>query len=311
MAVSGCANTGGDAPAPSPTAATLEAFPQTVTDSRGTQLQLGGAPRRIISLSPGVSEVLFAVGAGAQVVATDRFSDYPAEAARTAKLDYSQPSAEAALAHSPDLVIMTTRQESQVEQFRALKLPVLFMEEPKTLAAVVESARLYGRITGHAAEGERLASALQGRIDRIASQVQGAEGPRVFYELSPELYTVSPDSFIGSMISLLGARNVAQGARTAFPQLSAEVVIAADPQVILLADAGSRSGSQNLGTVSARAGWGSVEAVRTRRIYELDPDTVNRPGPRVVDGLEAMARALYPDRFAVTPAAATATGAPR
>lgn len=276
------------------TAIPAATFPQTVTDSRGTRLDLAAAPRRIVSLSPGVTEMLFAVGSGAQIVATDRFSDYPAEAARTTKLDYSQPSAEAAVALTPDLVIMTTRQESQVEQFRALRLPVLFMEEPRSLAAVVESARLYGRITGHAAEGDRLASALQARIDRVTAQLPPGDGPRVFYELSAELYTVAPESFIGSMLTLLRARNVAQGARTAFPQLSAETVIAADPQVILLADAGARSGSQSAATVAARPGWGGIEAVRTRRIVELDADTVNRPGPRIVDGFEAIARALYP-----------------
>lgn len=277
-----------------PTAIPTSPFPQTVTDARGVRLDLAAPPRRIVSLSPGVTEMLFAVGAGAQVVATDRFSDYPAEAARTTKLDYSQPSAEAAVGLAPDLVIMTTRQESQVEQFRALRLPVLFMEEPRSLSAVVESARLYGRITGHAAEGDRLASALQARIDRVTTQLPPGDGPRVFYELSPELYTVAPESFIGSMLTLLRARNVAQGARTAFPQLSAETVIAADPQVILLADAGARSGSQSAATVAARPGWSGIDAVRTRRIVVLDADTVNRPGPRIVDGFEAIARALYP-----------------
>lgn len=277
-----------------PTAIPASTFPQTVTDSRGVRLDLAAPPRRIVSLSPGVTEMLFAVGAGAQVVATDRFSDYPTEAARTTKLDYSQPSAEAAVGLAPDLVIMTTRQESQVEQFRALRLPVLFMEEPRSLATVVESARLYGRITGHAAGGDRLAATLQARIDRVTAQLPPGDGPRVFYELSPELHTVAPESFIGSMLTLLRARNVAQGARTAFPQLSAETVIAADPQVILLADAGARSGSQSAATVAARPGWGGIEAVRTRRIVELDADTVNRPGPRIVDGFEAIARALYP-----------------
>lgn len=296
--VVGCApDAAPSAPASTPTATPAPAFPQTVTDSRGARLELTAAPKRIISLSPGVTEMLFAVGAGPQVVATDRFSDYPAEAARTTKLEYSQPSAEAAVALAPDLVIMTTRQEGQVEQFRALRLPVLFMEEPKSLATVVASARLYGRITGHAAEGEQAAAAMQARIDRVTAQLPPGDGPRVFYELSPDLYTAAPESFIGSMLTQLRARNVAQGARIAFPQLSSEAVIAADPQVILLADGGSRSGNQSAATVAARPGWGGMEAVRTGRIASINPDTVNRPGPRVVDGLEAMARALYPDRF--------------
>jgi iron complex transport system substrate-binding protein len=278
-------------------ASPIAAFPQSATDSRGVKLELATAPKRIVSLSPGVTEMLYAIGAGPQVVATDRFSDFPDEAARTTKLDYSQPSAEAAVALAPDLLIMTTRQEGQVEQFRALRLPVLFMEEPKSLAAVVESARLYGRLTGHAAEGERLAASLQGRIDRVVAQLPPGEGPRVFYELTADLYTVGPESFVGSMLTTLRARNVAQGARTGFPQISTETVITANPEVILLADAGARSGNQSAATVSARPGWSGLDAVRNRRIVGLDADTVNRPGPRIVDGFEAIARAIYPDRF--------------
>jgi len=286
------------APAPATASATpAAAFPQSATDSRGVRLELAAAPKRIISLSPGVTETLYAIGAGGQIIATDRFSDFPAEAARTTKLDYSQPSAEATVALSPDLVIMTTRQEGQVEQFRALRLPVLFMEEPKSLAAVIESARLYGRLTGHAAEGERLAASLQARIDRVVAQVPPGEGPRVFYELTPDLYTVAPESFVGSMLTALRARNIVQGARTAFPQISAETVITGNPEVILLVDGGARSGGQSAATVSARPGWGGIDAVRNRRIVVLEPDTVNRPGPRIVDGFEAIARAIYGDRL--------------
>ena len=112
------------------------------------------------------------------------------------------------------------------------------------------------------------------------------------------------------MLTLLHARNVAEGARTAFPQLSSEAVIAANPQVVLLADSGSTSGSQSLATVSARAGWSGIEAVRTGRVIAVDPNLANRPGPRVVDGFEAMARALYPDRFG-TPTSTATTGTNR
>lgn len=300
--VLGCGS-GASVPPPAtttPSATPAAAFPQAVTDSRGVRLELAAAPRRIISLSPGVTEMLYAIGAGTQIVATDRFSDFPAEAARTTKLEYTQPSAEATVALTPDLVIMTGRQEGQVEQFRALRLPVLFMEEPKSLAAVVESARLYGRLTGHAAEGEQLAASLQARIDRVIAQLPPGEGPRVFYELTPDLYTVAPESFVGSMLTALRTRNVAQGARTAFPQISAETVIAANPEVILLVDGGARSGGQSAATVSARPGWGGIDAVRNRRIVALEPDIVNRPGPRIVDGFEAIARAIYGERLGGT-----------
>jgi iron complex transport system substrate-binding protein len=295
---------------PSPTAvpsAPAAAFPRTVSDSKGASLTLAAPAKRIVSLSPAVTEVLFAIGAGPQIVASDRFSDFPAEAAKTAKLDYSQPSAEATVALSPDLVIMTTRQQQQVEQFRALRLPVLYMEEPTSLDATIEKVRFYGGITGHAAEADALANVMRARIARVTAQVPSGDGPRVFYELSPELYSAAPNSFIGSMLTLLHARNVADGAKTAFPQLSSEAVIAANPQVVLLADAGSTAGSQSLATVSARAGWSGIEAVRTGRVIAVDPNLGNRPGPRVVEGFEQMARALYPERFGAPTSAVTGT----
>src|SRR4051812_45813009 len=158
--------------APSATAA---AFPRTVTDSKGTSLTLAAAPKRIVSLSPAVTEVLFAIGAGPQVVASDRFSDFPPEAAKTAKLDYSQPSAEAAVALSPDLVVMTSRQQQQVEQFRTLRLPVLYMEEPTSIDATIENVRLYGGITGHLAEANTLADAMRARVARVTAQVPSGD----------------------------------------------------------------------------------------------------------------------------------------
>ena len=304
---------GANTPAPSAAtstaapSATAAAFPRTVTDSKGTSLTLDAAPKRIVSLSPAVTEVLFAIGAGSQVVASDRFSDFPVEAAKTAKLDYSQPSAESALALSPDLVVMTSRQQQQVPQFRALRLPVLYMEEPTSIDAAIENVRLYGGITGHPAEANALADSMRALVARVVAQVpSGADGPRVFYELSPELYSAAPNSFIGSMLTMLRARNVAEGAKTAFPQLSSEAVIAANPQVVLLADSGSTSGSQSLATVSARAGWSVIDAVKNGRVIGIDPNLGNRPGPRVVDGLEQMARALYPERFGTPTPTATA-----
>jgi iron complex transport system substrate-binding protein len=306
LATAACDTSTSAPPATVTPASTPAAFPRTVTDSTGKALRLDRAPKRVISLSPGATEALFAIGAGGQVVATDRFSDFPPEAAATEKLDYSQPSAEAVVALHPDLVIMATRQQAQVDQFRALQLPVLFMEEPKTVQAVIESIRFYGGITGHSADADALAAKMETRIAKITSQVPAGDGPRVFYELSPQLYSAAPDSFIGSMLTLLRAQNVAKGAKTPFPQLSAEAVIASDPQVVLLADAGERSGGQSASTVAARPGWAGLAAVRSGHIYQVNPDLVNRPGPRVIDGLAALAVALYPDRFPPT-AAATAT----
>ncbi len=274
-------------------------FPRSVAGSDGVRVTLAAPPARLVSLSPGLTEVLFAIGAGDRLVAVDRFSDFPAAAARLPRLEYSAPSPESALGVRPDLVIMVTRQRQQVQQFRDLRLNVLYLDEPSGLDAVLRTITLLGELTGHEAEAGALVATMTRRIDAVKSAVGTAAGPRVFYELSPDLYTAGPDTFIGSMLTLLRARNVAQGATSPFPQLSAEAVLAADPEVILLSDAASAK--QTAESVAARPGWAGVAAVKTRRIYAVNPDLTNRPGPRIVDGLEAMARALYPDRFPAAP----------
>ena len=276
-------------------ASVVAAFPVSVTDSGGTTVTFTEAPKRIVSYSPGATEVLFAVGAGGQVVGVDKFSDYPPETSTKTRLEYSKPAPEPALALQPDLVIMATRQEGQVTQFRALGMTVLLLKEPADLAEVLDQVRTLGKVTGHAPEGERIAAALQERIDAVEKRIAGVtDGPLVFYEVSPELHTAGPQTFIGSLLTTAKAKNVAQGATTAFPQLPAETVISSNPAVILLADGGG-SGGQSPATVMVRPGWAGIDAVKNGRVHVVDSNLFNRPGPRVVDALEQLVGILYPD----------------
>ena len=280
---------------PSAATAAPSSFPFAVTDSGGTAITFKEAPKRIISYSPGATEVLFAVGAGAQVVGVDKFSDYPPETSVKTKLEYSKPAPEPALALQPDLVIMATRQEGQVKQFRDLGMVVVLFKEPEDLRGVLEQVRTVGKLTGHSNDAEKLAGGMQQRIDLIQKRVAPVtDGPLVFYELSPDLYTAAPNTFIGALLALLKAKNVAQGATTQFPQLSVEKVISANPQVVLLADGGT-SGGQSLETVKGRPGWSNLPAVKNGRVFAVDGNVYNRPGPRVVDALEQLVGILYPD----------------
>jgi len=278
------------------TATPVAAFPRTITDSSGAAVTIPGQPKRIISLSPAATEILFAVGAGDGVVGSDKFSNYPDAALKTAKLDYSKPDPEAALALNPDLVIMVTRQKEQVRQFRDLKMTVLYIEEAATVEGVYDSITLLGGLTGHGEQAAQLVAGMRQRVAAMTSKVSDvAKGPRVFYEITTDLYTVAPDTFLGSMLSLLKAQNIAAGATSKFPQLTAEAVIGADPEVVLLADA--KFTNENLETVAARPGWANVAAVKNRRVYAIDDDLASRPGPRIVDAMEIVAKALYPERF--------------
>jgi iron complex transport system substrate-binding protein len=173
---------------------------------------------------------------------------------------------------------------------------VFYAPEPDSLDAVIESVRLWGRLTGHTEEAERVAADMRTRIDGVKAKVAPVpEGPRAYYELSDSLFSVGDQTFIGSMLTLLKAKNVATGSPTAFPQLTAEAVIARDPQVIFLADASSAG--QSLETLKKRPGWTAVAAVKDGKVYPVNPDIGNRPGPRIVLALEELARLLYPDRF--------------
>lgn len=294
VAIAAACGGSSEEPKSSPTPAAAQ-FPLTITDSSGKQITFNQAPKRIVSYSPGATEILFAIGAGPQVVAVDKFSDYPAATAGLPKLEYSRPAPEPALALNPDLVVMATRQEGQVEQFRAAGMTVVLLREPPDLKGVSQHVRLLGQITGHADKGEALAADMDRRIQAVQEKVSKvAKGPLVFWEVTPDGYTVAPSSFLGAMLSLVRAGNVAEGATTPFPQISAETIIKADPEVIILADSGD-FGGQSLATVRARPGWSGIKAVVNSRVYEVDPNIFSRPGPRVVEALEQLVKLLYPN----------------
>ncbi len=284
-----------DTPTPTPEPTATPEPPLVVADSDGVELEFAEPPSRIVSFSPAATEILYAIGAGDQVIAVDEWANYPADVENLARVKYIDPDPEAVLALDPDLLLMATAQQPQVEQLRSLGLTVMFNLEPDSIEGVLDQILLFGVVTGHEAEAEALVADMRTRIEAVEAAVADVtEGPRVFYELSSELYTAAPDTFIGGSLTLLKAQNVAEGAETAFPQLTAEALIDANPEVVLLAD---HVWGESLETVAARPGWDAVDAVINERVYGVDPDTGNRPGPRIVDSLEEIARLLYPDRF--------------
>ena len=277
-------------------AATVAAQSQlTLTDGLGRSVTLTAVPQRIASLSPAATEILFAVGAGDQVVAVDMFSNYPPEASTREKLDAFQPSVEAIAGAQPDLVLVFYDPGNLVEGLTNANLTVFFLETPTSVEGVLDQIRVLGKVTGHPQEAEGLVESMQEDISAVQERLAAVEqGPRVFHEVDNQLYTVAPDSFVGNLYTILKAQNIAAGTGQAFPQLSQEAIIEADPEVIILGDA---VGGESPETVKARPGWGSISAVKNDRIYVVDPDIVSRPGPRLADALETLARALYPERF--------------
>jgi iron complex transport system substrate-binding protein len=281
--------------APTATPSAGAQYPRTLIDGKGRSVRLTAAPQHIASLSPAATEILFAIGAGDQVAAVDKFSNYPPEAATRQQLDAFQPSVEAIAGAQPDLALVFYDPGNLVDGLSRAGVTVFYLETPTSVNGVLEQMRLLGEATGHAQESAELALSIRQRIAAIENTLAGVEqGPRLFHEVDNQLYTVAPSSFVGSLYTVLKVQNIAAGAVDAYPQLSQEAIIEADPEVIVLADVASGESPE---TVKARPGWGGISAVKNDRIYSIDPDIVSRPGPRLVDALEALARAIYPGRF--------------
>lgn len=288
--VVGCGQSPGDA---SPGVAADGGFPVTVGSGPG-RVTLERSPRRIVSISPTATETLFAIGAGDRVVAVDDQSDWPPEAPTT-KLSAYQPNVEAIAGYRPDLVVASdSLPREAIAGLRRLGVALLVQPAAERLADAYAQIRELGAATGRRAAAARVARRVRGRVrDAIAA---AGDGPslKVFHELDADLFSASSQTFIGRIYARLGLRNVADAAArrsgSPYPQLSAEAVVAADPDLIVLAD-GECCG-QTPAKVADRAGWGDVAAVRRGAIVAVDDDIASRWGPRVPRLVAAVAEAI-------------------
>jgi iron complex transport system substrate-binding protein len=298
LLVSGCASTAESDPGPSlPLAAgagNASGFPLTVTDDAGRRVTISKAPQRIVSLAPSQTETLYALGLGPRIVGVDQYSDFPPEAQQKPRVSgYARPDLEQVIAMAPDLVLANPiHTRTIVPEMERLKLTVIVLN-PATLDGVFESILLTGRVSGEEAAAAALVGQLRDRADGVRAKTATARSPRVFVELSPTLHTPGEGAFLSDLIRRAGGQNVAAGIPMQWPQLGVETLLFKDPEVIIL----SYAGSETPDGVTARPGWQQIAAVRNNRIAAIDPDLTSRAGPRVVDGLEALARAIHPDAF--------------
>ena len=263
-------------------------FPATVGD-----LTIQAEPQRIISLSSSATEMLFAIGAGDRVIAVDNFSNFPEETASIEKLDAYQPNVEAISALEPDLVVISYDPGKLVEQLTALSIPVFAAYAVADLAGAYEQIEQLGELTGQLAEAVQLSGQMQTEIESIIAETDKASPPLTyFYELDPTPYTVTSTTFIGGIMGMLGLVNIADGVEEGndYPQLSAEVIVEKDPDIIFLAD--TKCCAQSAATVAVRDGWGGLTAVKTGSIISLDDDVASRWGPRLVELVRTVAEAV-------------------
>jgi iron complex transport system substrate-binding protein len=270
------------------------AFPAEVTDGDGRSLTIDAAPQAIASLSAGHTEILFTIGAADAMTAVDNTSDCPAAAESLEHIDAFSPSVESIVALEADLIVLFFDPGDLVQTLEDLGLDVLMMPSPSRIDGVYEQIEILGDATGHAAEADSLIAAMSDAVSEITASFAGETGPTFFHEVDNTYYTAGPGSFIADLYDQLGAENIAEATGQAFPQMSAEAIIAADPQVIILAD---EDAGESADTVAARPGWGSIAAVQDGRVHVVSPDIVSRPGPRLVEALETLAGYLYPEAF--------------
>ena len=290
LVATGCGSTTTDSP-PTTTSATASSgeFPRTIASgSDGGTVTIDAMPRSIVSLSPTATETLYAVGAGEQVAAVDDQSDYPADAPKTG-LSAFTPSLEAIVAYDPDLVITSTDLGLVTSTLAEAGIPTLLVPAATSLDDAYSQIERVADATGHDADGDAVVAQMRSRIDTALASVPDRDRPLTyFHELDDTLYTVSSASFVGQIYGLFGLTSIADGSGAGdYPQLSAESVITADPDIVFLADA--QCCGVTAESVAARPGWDSMTAVRDGRIFPMDEDLSSRWGPRIADQVEAVA----------------------
>ena len=280
-----------DSATSSSTSVSVETFAASIETVTGT-VSVDALPVSIVSISPTSTEVLFAIGAGDQVVAVDDQSTYPSAAPTTDLTGFSS-SAEAIAAYEPDLVFLSFDPGDLVPGLAALGIPTVVHGAAASVAEALQQIEQVGAITGHSAEAKTLVADIDSQISDLSARFDGGEPLSYYHELDNTLYSLTSSTFVGELYGILGLVNIADPADNdgfGYPQLSEEFIVEQDPDLIFLAD--TKCCSQTAETVAARPGWDQLSAVQSGRVIELDDDVASRWGPRISELLDQVADAV-------------------
>ena len=275
--------------------------PITLTDARGVEISFNSPPQSIISMAPSNTEMLFAIGAGSQLVGRDDVSDYPPEALEIESIGstYGELNTEAILALSPDVILAADlTPPEQIEALENLDLVVFQVRNPAEFSDLFEILGDLGRMTGHTQEAVILGAKLRERTEKVSSTVAVADRVPEFYEVDGSdpvaPWTTGSDTFQDVLIQMAGGENIADELE-GWGQLSIEEIVTRDPHVIFFAT--GPWVPTTIESLSSRAGWSDIRAVVDGNVVAIDTNWVDRPGPRLVDALEAMAKSIHPELF--------------
>lgn len=269
---------------------------RTLTDDAGRRVSLPSKIDRVISLAPNLTEIVFAVGGGDRLVGRTSYCDFPAEAKSIAEVgDTRTPSLERIIALKPQVVLISTSSQLEIftQQLQAQNIAV-FVTDPKDLEGVFRSIQQVGEILGEKDQSELLVQKLRERAQVVEEKVKQKPPVRVFYQVSGEpLYTAGRDAFVTDLIRRAGAISVTADVPGAWPKFSSESALATRPEAIILSTGGSMGAANSEVTEALRQSPAALQG----RVYKINDDHLTRPGPRSIDGIEEMARALHPDAF--------------
>ena len=267
-----------------------------IVDDYGRAVDLAGVPQRIVSVAPSTTELMFAVGAGSQVVGVDNYSDYPAEAKNLTQVGSYTLNAEVIMSLNPDLIVcgdLVPRQ--QLDNLEKQGVPY-FIFATRTVEGILKDITLAGGLTGHSLEAQTLAKSLQAKVDAVTNKTlaSGVDKPRTYVEYYP-MSTFGPGSFGDDMIKLAGGENIAANTSSEYPTLTEEFIIAQDPQVIVYTlGPMTQTTAQD---IAGRTNWTNTEAVAHNNIHSMDDNLISRYGPRSIEGLEQLAAIIHPELF--------------
>lgn len=274
--------------------------PGTYTDDLDRGVTIDEVPQRIVCFGPSITEILFALGLGERVVGVDDFSDYPEEAQALPKVGNAfAPSLESLVALAPDLVF-TLEHEQFNSEMEAMEINY-FVLSPEDIDGILDNIELVGAITDSIEEAAALVESMEAVIAGVEERVEGADPVSVFFIVDatdPTLpWTAGPGSFINALITMVGGENVAGGAPISWPQFSIEEIVSADPDIIVVQTMLGGIPTISIEALEAHPIWGALSAVSQGRVHLVDGDLVSRSGPRIVEGLEALAEAIHPELF--------------
>ncbi|MQY55406.1 MAG: ABC transporter substrate-binding protein [Dehalococcoidia bacterium] len=270
--------------------------PGVITDDHGRTVDIAETPERIVSLAPSITEILFALDLGNKVVGVTDRCDYPAEVQDKPKMGgYFSTSLEAIIAQDPDIVF-SDGHDPVGAQLEALGITMVVLQ-PKDIAGILLDIELVGEITGKEAAAEELVAEMERRIGAVSARTAGVERPTVFYVIDAsdpsKPWTVGFGSFVNTLIALASGENMVK-VSTAYLQISLEEVIASDPEMIIGPTSHGTSFLPDLGNLPV---WKEMTAVKEGNIYQIEDDLISRPGPRIVEGLEEIAKIIHPELF--------------